>query len=266
MKYDQISDILLERYLLKELPEKRIRAIRKEIEQNPEIRQRLKKLEISNNEIMGRYNSELVASEITRRYNAEKKEISRTDKNRQLKRYALPAFALATAAVVLIIFIPGLNNIYNTMTMKGTTEITRIKGIKSGLFIYRKTNNHAEILHDGSKANENDLLQIAYLSTEDTHGIILSIDGRGTVTLHYPENSRASTALATNKKTLLASAYQLDDAPEFERFYMITSKKDINIGKILHAAKALAMKNTTEGDIVTDNSLKQISITIRKGE
>jgi hypothetical protein len=61
--------------------------------------------------------------------------------------------------------------------------------------------------------------------------LIASIDGAGVVTLHYPANADApalATALA-QKPTSLPQAYVLDDAPQFERFFFITSEDPIEV-------------------------------------
>ena len=111
---------------------------------------------------------------------------------------------------------------------------------KTQIIIYRKKGDEAEVLKDGELAKAGDLLQIAYVPAGKTYGIIISIDGNGVVTLHYPENINSSTILKQEKTVLLSSAYELDDAPEFERFFFITALAEINVQEILKQAKALA--------------------------
>jgi hypothetical protein len=70
--------------------------------------------------------------------------------------------------------------------------------------------------------------------------VILSVDGRGVVTLHYPESEDKDPILDQYKKTFLSTSYELDDAPDFERFFFITSKSEIDVQAILNSAKVLA--------------------------
>ena len=71
---------------------------------------------------------------------------------------------------------------------------TRIKGTekidvsKPHILVHRKVNDTVELLESGDEAKAGDLLQIAYVSAGADYGVILSIDGRGVVTLHYPES------------------------------------------------------------------------------
>ncbi len=136
------------------------------------------------------------------------------------------------------------------------------------IYIYRK--GDAEPLQNGSYARKGDLLQIAYQTDAEAFGIILSIDGRGTVTLHFPDNASGSTKLTLNEKTALGNSYELDDAPEFERFFFITSESPLNTKSILRAAEELARNkfNVLNENIkitgITDNSIRQMSITIKK--
>lgn len=66
---------------------------------------------------------------------------------------------------------------------------------------------------------------------------------------------------------MLANAYKLDDAPEFERFFFITSDAEIDVEDILKRAKALANDShgAKTGNIRLPHSFKQFSILIIKG-
>ena len=157
----------------------------------------------------------------------------------------------------------------------GTVPVdTRIKGLesidmtKTKIIIYRKKGDEAEILKEGELAKAGDLLQIAYVPAGKTYGVIFSIDGNGVVTLHYPENINSSTILKQEKIVLLSSAYELDDAPEFERFFFITALTEINVQEILKQAKALAdSHNPAKKEIsALPDTYSQFSILLRKGE
>jgi hypothetical protein len=125
-----------------------------------------------------------------------------------------------------------------------------------------------ELLKNGVKAKAGDLLQIAYESAREIYGVILSIDGNGIVTLHYPEREDQSTVLKKGKKELLGSSYELDNAPGFERFFFITSMSEIDVADVIQKAKRLAqdVKRAKTGNIELIDPFKQTSILIIKGE
>jgi hypothetical protein len=116
-------------------------------------------------------------------------------------------------------------------------ESTRIKG-SDRLILHRKTADGSEPLRDGATARPGEIVQIGYTAGSETYGVIISIDGRGAVTLHHPESPNGSTLLEVNG--LLLSAYKLDDAPGFERFILVTSRSPIPVDPVLQAARTLA--------------------------
>ena len=52
--------------------------------------------------------------------------------------------------------------------------------------MYRKTDNGAEELAAGQAARQKDVLQLSYIAADARYGVIFSVDGRGTLTLHLP--------------------------------------------------------------------------------
>ncbi len=98
--------------------------------------------------------------------------------------------------------------------------------------------------------------------------MILSIDGRGMVTIHYPPEGKASARLELNKKVLLSSAYQLDDAPGFERFFYISSRRPLRMKEIAEAAERLAKNpdRSRTAALQLKNDIQQFSIIIKKSD
>jgi hypothetical protein len=98
--------------------------------------------------------------------------------------------------------------------------------------------------------------------------VILSIDGRGTVTLHLPESQEKSTKLESGKQFLLPSAFELDDAPNFERFFFLISESPIDVNSILEEVQNMA-KNPNlfqRKSLALTGNFKQYSVLILKGE
>lgn len=115
---------------------------------------------------------------------------------------------------------------------------TRIKGQEPQLLIFRQAAGAVQMLPDGATASAGDVLQIAYVGAGAPHGVVASVDGRGTVTVHFPVEGN-DTALQSGK-VLLDHAYQLDDAPNYEQFIFITGERPIDLDAIRSALKASA--------------------------
>ena len=139
---------------------------------------------------------------------------------------------------------------------------------KPHILVHRKMDSNTELLGSGDRAKEGDLLQIAYAPAGQSYGVIFSIDGNSLVTLHFPESRTESTLLQSKDRVLLKSAYELDDAPEFERFFFITAQTKISVKSILDEANSLALN---PGKAKTDKlelpeAFGQFTTLIIKGE
>ena len=119
-------------------------------------------------------------------------------------------------------------------------EETRVKGLEPRLTVHRQRAGEAEPLADGALAASGDVVQLAYVAAGRAHGVILSVDGRGTVTLHAPESGTGSVPLAPAGTHALPGAYALDDAPGFERFFLVTAEAPFSLEEVLAAARSLA--------------------------
>lgn len=279
MANNKIPGWILEKYLLGELPEPELKKITHQLKNDPDLRAEIERLNESNREILNKYPVDSMVPAILDRSNKEKNDlendvrvpIAKPTLFKRMLRFS-PAFAS-----LLVIFFIGLQIFKSGDNASKATEpdvqegTHRVKGSLEGkpvphLIIHRKGNN-IEVLEKGSRAQAGDLLQLAYAAAGDAYGIICSIDGNGTVTLHFPDKKNDSTALLQRKRVLLANAYQLDDAPGFERFFFITSEAEIDVEDILKRAKALAndtQRAKTDG-IRLPHSFKQFSILILKG-
>ena len=73
--------------------------------------------------------------------------------------------------------------------------------------------------------------------------MILSIDGRGAVTRHLPANGARAALLGHDRLNLLDAAYELDDAPGWERFYFVTADREFDVEPIVTAVRQLAARD-----------------------
>jgi hypothetical protein len=296
MKINQIPDIYIEQYLLGELPE----SLRKEMDdlilQDAELNDRINIIKKSNEEILSKYPAASITADIIEKAKI-RKNISKSEKvfsperdkkssrgfitdlkdslrkimegikSISSKRYTLSLASAAVIALVLIFIIPGIRNTDSIKTPYDDT--VRIKGLDSKLLLYRMKGKEVEELKNLDSARRGEIIQVGYIAAGDyKHGIILSIDGRGTVTIHLPEAGNQGRELAMNKRILLDKSYKLDDSPYFERFIMILSANPVDTDEAVKNAKKLAMNRDSalNGSIKTDKNSIEFSVIIKKAE
>jgi hypothetical protein len=261
MKQQQYADITLERFLAGELPAEELHSIALQESTDADLHRRLEALRRSNEEILSAYTPEFIRARIEAALPVKK------PKKRTWIHFALVPVGAAAAAVCVMLFIPvstqQVNTVITPVVDSAAQDTTRFKGDDTRLFIYKKTENGPQQVVSGSVSHEGDILQIAYVSAKP-YGVIFSIDGRGTVTLHYPSPESNSTKLCAGT-TYLPSAYQLDDAPEFERFFFIASDSPIDAGRILSRAhKAAVLRTTIRSAAVAPEGFSETSIIVEK--
>jgi len=265
----KINDWVLERYLLKELPGDKMEEISRQLKGDPGLQKALERLKHSNKEILTQNPPDTIIPGILNLYRAETagkehKTVTRA-KPILLRRLLYASPALAAVLVLFFFLLPFRSGDIGK-------EPTRIKGEqpigmnKPHLMIYRKSKDNVQLLGSGMKANTGDLLQMTYVAGGETYGVILSLDGNGVVTLHYPDRKDRSPILEQKKKILLDNAYELDDAPGFERFFLITSTSPIDVESVLEQANLLAQdtKRAKTGHIELPQGINQTSILIIK--
>ena len=231
-----ISDYQLERYLLRELPAVDLAAIEREIAGDPSLAERLAALERSNEELHRRYPPEWMSGQIEL-----KRQIKRQGQTKKessgYRLWAAPVAALLLAVVA----VPAL------FEQAEEQPQIRIKGSEDGprLMIFRKAPDGEERLSDGATARSGDLVQIVYSSGGLQYGAILSIDGRGQVTQHLPLQGKQAVTLVA--KDTLDHAYQLDDAPKWERFIFVAADSSFELARVIERLTAgAALESTAE--------------------
>lgn len=143
-------------------------------------------------------------------------------------------------------------------------DVVRIKG-DAVLTIDRLAGAGTERLAEGASVRAGDRLQLQYRAGDRGHGAIVSIDGRGVATLHFPSSLTASTRLREGGLVALDHSYELDDAPSFERFFFVTTPIDtpIDIDMVMRAAKNLAARSDAKQavlDLPTDHEVVSVCL------
>ncbi|MCJ7526009.1 MAG: hypothetical protein MUP71_12430 [Candidatus Aminicenantes bacterium] len=262
-----VPEWLLERYLLDELPRKKRRLLEEQLKRDPALRAELEKLRRSDRQILATYPADRVIPELMKRAALAKPEPA-APRPWRLAWMAVPA---AVLVLFLLVILPPVLQRRLAVSENSRPENyigTKGSGPISGplLQLYRKSGGADEILRNGDQARAGDLLQIAYVPGGQTHGVILSIDGAGSVILHFPEKTEGDSALPSSRKVFLANAYELDQAPLFERFFFITAKEPLSTAAILEKAGELAAdkdKAETAG-LDLPGRFGQFSLLIRK--
>lgn len=269
-KSRKISDLILERYILGELPQDQMEHFKSAIESDTDLKNRVKKLLESNDVILKEHPSPEMANMIGLRMHRQR--VREQDEKKKSSWFYMPlhsplftSLALAAVVVSLSLLIPQ-NRVHEALHNE-----TRVKGLQSHLIVFRKikASSEVEMLHNLSSAGQGDILQIGYVAVDKKYGCIISLDGRGTVTQHFPETTDSSTLLVKGKDVLLSRAYELDNAPQFERFFFVTSDNPIDIPVVRNSIKALVQnmgKSSQTDSLELPSGFEQFSLVIRKVE
>ena len=272
MEEKHYSKLMLERIVAGELD------MPKDAEQDELLMRRIEELRESNRAILEQYPAEEVARELEQRLALDEGQTDPSDEASDseeteeteggsvtlFRRRGFRGFALVAAAAIIALaaIVPQLIG----RTGVGSNEPVRIKGLKPSISIYRQNDGNVERLRDHAKVAEGDLLQISYIAAAEPYGVILSIDGRGVVTVHMPDTRYSGSAarLEPSGEVALDFSYRLDDAPSFERFFFLTSDRVFDVTLVVNAAKKLALKDGMTGDLDLPDYINQCSVTLVK--
>lgn len=145
-------------------------------------------------------------------------------------------------------------------------EITRVKGLPR-LLAFRQLGGRVERLVPDALVREGDVIQLRYHGGGHHYGVIASVDGAGVVTLHHPARDDAppeATALSP-ENTSLPHAYELDDAPRFERFFFITADEPIDVQRSLESLRELGHRaDSATAPLELPAGMHQWSFRLRK--
>jgi hypothetical protein len=142
-------------------------------------------------------------------------------------------------------------------------EETTAKGLAPSLELYLPGADGPVPLAPDATLRAGDVIQVGWQAGDATHGVIVSIDGSGSVTLHFPQRPGDPTVLPTGGHHA-DHAFQLDDAPAFERFFFVTAREPIDAASVVAAAETLARGDARTADLPLDATLRQTSQLVRK--
>jgi anti-sigma factor RsiW len=269
---ETVPDLVLERYRLGELPPAEAEALEHRLAGDSGLAARLAALDRSDEDIRRRYPPAWLAGQIESRQ-ATARPVRRSTAW-WTGRWPLPV-ALAAAATLALVLAPRLLQPPFPGAPAGARPAParsapapapgeRLKGLEPSLLLFRRTDAGSEALADGSVARAGDVVRVGYRAAGRTHGVIVSVDGRGVVTVHLPARGDEAAELHGGETVLLDRAYELDDAPRFERFYLVTADRAFPLAPVVDAARAGA-RASDPGELRLPPSLKQTTFLLRKG-
>jgi hypothetical protein len=256
MKHRRIPTWLLERVILDEVPPELADEVREILDESPDERARLAELERSNAEILAALPPARVAAEVSRRAESTRGyaflfAFQRARDGQPRRRFLALSSSLAVAAGAVLIAVavgrggpeqPVARPILDDPSAE-RADTTRVKGPPRLLFSRMRDQKQHEDLKDNAVTHPGDRIEIRYVASDANHGVILSIDGRGVVNQHFPARAGGSTVLERGKggkPVSVGQSYELDDAPDFERFVFIASRGEIDVAGVLARAEDLA--------------------------
>lgn len=261
---NKVSQEQIERYLLDELSEKEKKFVEEECEKNPQLKEEIDNLKKDNEDFLKQYPVDKMVEQISNRYQEQVELNNSTNEKNGIvrlhrftsRKVVLTMMAAAITLTAFTVYFTWLQFLFHTEDVN-TENTTRLKGLtqtetvvdfsmicKPQIFIFRRGEESHDQLTQEELVKENDILQLSYSLQKDAYGTILSLDGRDTITQHFPEQGGIAKLMDAGDQIPLKSAYQLDDAPKYEFFFMVVSKKPFQIDMV---QKALAKAITTQG-------------------
>ena len=263
-----LSDWLLERLALGELDAATAADVRQRLAaEGRTVDDVIARVAASNQEIMEQHPPATTVAAIRRR--AAAATAAAQPARRRAFVWAAPLALAAAAAAALMIARPWRSGaLTNSDVPPEAQEYLGVKG-DLALHVYRHGAAGDERLRDGARATRGDLLQLAYASKTGGYGVLLSIDGARKVTLHLPEADAGKAAqLRDGRVVQVPSAYQLDDAPGFERFFFVSATQPFDVAPIVAAARTLAERGAAARrealPLPATARFEQVSLTLDK--
>jgi len=144
-------------------------------------------------------------------------------------------------AVLLCLALVALVEPWRRPTQPRGVASRPARGLVPHLEIDRSRAQSVVRLDSGAQVDRGDVVQVSYVAAGNHFGVVVSLDGRGGVTLHHPGAVHEVPRVHARGETPLPNAFELDDAPGFERFFFVTGARvSLDPASVLEAAHALA--------------------------
>lgn len=149
--------------------------------------------------------------------------------------------ALLFEAVLLLLALCALLEPARCRSHAPSVPPPPVGGLGPHLEIARRAASRVVFLEPGDRVAAGDVVQVSYAAAGHRFGVIVSLDGRGEVTLHHPRRLDDAPRVRARGVVPLSHAFELDDAPAFERFFFVAaSDRTLHPAAVVDAAKRLA--------------------------
>lgn len=285
---DRIPDLLLERLRRGELAP--VEAARLRARLGAEGEARLAALEVDDRRVLAEHAPGRVVAEVERRLRGDgmawQKAVGEPDRVvwhggwpgwqdkwqgrwqgrwlGSLRRWRGPILGLTLAGAAAVAAIVGLSGVSSPDGRPDPLGIegdgVRAKG-DARLLIYRPgAGAEPDLLAEGSPVRAGDVVQLGVLLDRPGHVAVVSVDGRGALTVHHPVG--AATVLLPAGRQIFDHAFAFDDAPDFERFFLVTAPDVIDLDALRLAVEGL--DDAREDALALPAEWRQTSILIVK--
>ena len=226
---NKISDFKVERYLLGELSEEEMAAVQKREAEDEIFAARVRAMREENARILAENPLAALESKLDAADTVE-------DSGKSVYGMWLKVAAALVIMVGIFAIVASNRNVATyergnasmEVAMAETDNGTRIKGMQASLEVWKKTGDSAVQMVNLGEVREGDEIQLRYRVPQKCFGMLISMDGNGTITMHMGEGNK-SVELEPGKMTTLPFAYKLDNAPKFEKFFLLTSQNSFEI-------------------------------------
>lgn len=246
-----VPELLIEQLHLGELDAQAAAQVRAAL--GPDAERRLADLAAQDAMIQAQYPAALVAPRIK----------ARVPPRRRIWPVALPAVLAATAGLWLATRpATRLDPQARAITSEDTV---RAKGPRQPVLQVMRAEvagARAEAVEPTDTLAAGDRVQLRFQPRGARHAVIVSVDGRGATTLHMPDSIDDSTSLPQGAQRLtVGHAYELDDAPAYERFFLITADAPLDPEALLTAAAQAGA-----GALIPPADARVVAFTLRKSK
>jgi len=247
MEKNIVPDWKLERYLLGELPAKELEDIHTLEGMRGDVWERLEALRTENDAILRRYQPEAAGGKIEKASSVDRDGVPKwrsavrnyqpaSVKKASVPLWAVPAIVCALALLIIPIrlILPAAQVDTDIARYQEGASEDRVKGTGAAqsIEVWRKKGSDAERLPPDALARSGDIVQLRYIVPESCYGTLISVDGSGVLTVHLSGDSGKAAPLTPGRPVALSTSYQLDDAPLFETFYLVTAKDNFDIESV----------------------------------
>ena len=242
-----ITDWLLEQYVLAELPPQQMRELRQQIAADHDLARRIEAINSSNAALKKTCPSIPFARRVINDPRLATPSIPRQKSTwlnsvAHFMRQGLTQHTAKLTTAVSLLFAVFITAIALTPAPNVDTGV-RLKGVQPCFTVYRLVNEANIELEGNVVLHEQDRIQLTYVAAGKAFGYLVSVDGNGVLTPHLADGTDAAP-LSNSGETQLTTAYQLDDAPDFERFFFITANEPFAIKNIDAAINLLVADDT----------------------